>query len=194
MKQQEMLPNIFRHSILVEKIAGFLTRALIKSGRALDLSEVTAAALLHDITKTRSIQTHENHAETGKKLLEELGYPRIGEIVRCHVEIPTMIVNGLVSSEDIVNYADKRVLHENIVTLGERFQDLIHRYGSSTPEACYRLRILEKQAYQIEKKIFSGIDFSPEDLSRNSISYRLTHCPTVSAAFGALKCCLKMRK
>jgi hypothetical protein len=76
-----------------------------------------------------------------------------------------MIVDDPVSPEEIVNYADKRVLHENIVTLGERFQDLIHRYGSYTPEACCRLIILEKQSHQLEKKIFSVIDFSPEDLS-----------------------------
>ena len=163
MKRQGMLPNIVRHSFVVEKVAVFLARALIKSGQFLNLSEISAAALLHDITKTRSIKTHENHALSGEALLKKVGYPRIGEIVRYHIEIPARIIKGPISPEEIVNYADKRVLHEDIVTLKERFQDLINRYGV-TQVACFRLKKLEKQSYQIERKIFTEIDFSPEIL------------------------------
>ena len=39
----------------------------------------------------------------------------------------------------MVNYADKRVLHETVVTLEERFADLKVRYGR-TPEALARIR------------------------------------------------------
>ena len=52
---------------------------------------VMAGALLHDITKTKSIQTRENHALTGQELLENLGYARIGKIVGCHVLMPMSI-------------------------------------------------------------------------------------------------------
>jgi len=165
MKSQGMLPNIIRHSLTVEKVALFLSHALRRSGEDLNLPEIIAAALLHDITKTRSIQTHENHALTGETLLKELGYPRIGEIVRYHIEIPPAIFNGRpISPEEIVNYADKRVLHNAVVSLAERFQDLRKRYGGTTTEACSRLRMLEKHCYLLEKKIFSKIDFDPEAL------------------------------
>ena len=90
--------------------------------------------------------------------------PRIGEIVLYHVNMPPAIFSREdLSSEEIVHYADKRVLHDTIVSLSERFEDLILRYGK-TPDARTKLKTLEEQTYRIEEKIFARIDFSPEDL------------------------------
>ncbi len=163
MEHQRMLPNIVRHSVVVERVAVGITRALITEGHAIDIAEVSAAALLHDITKTRSIHTHENHAISGEQFLIALGYPRIAAIVGCHIELPRSAGHGPLSSEEIVNYADKRVLHEAIVTLEERFRDLIARYAL-TAEHSHRLKRLEKQSRRIEQKIFSAIDSEPEAL------------------------------
>jgi uncharacterized protein len=161
-----MLPNIVRHSLTVEKVAVFLGHALIKAGEACDLPEIVAGALLHDITKTRSIRTHENHAVTGENLLKELGYHRVAEIVRCHIELPAMKIEASgVSPEELVNYADKRVCQDSVVTLSERFQDLTIRYGA-TAESCTRLRKLEEQTYCLEAKICARIGFDPLDLPR----------------------------
>lgn len=88
----------------------------------------------------------------------------MGEIVGCHIELPISIAMGPLSSEEIVNYADKRVLHEAIVTLEKRFEDLIGRYGL-TPEHSLRLKRLEEQSRRIEQKIFSTLDLVPEALS-----------------------------
>lgn len=164
MKKQGMLPNIVRHSLAVERVAVFLCQTLIQTGEVFDLQEIVAAALLHDITKTSSIHTRENHAQTGKNLLKELGYHRIGEIIGSHIELPPMDFRSpQISAEEIVNYADKRVCQESIVTLAERFQDLVNRYGV-TPEACFRLKKLEEQSIQVEKKIFSKIKRNPDTL------------------------------
>lgn len=163
MVRHGMLPNIARHSLTVEKVAIAVARALIAAGEELNCAEVRAGALLHDITKTRSIRTRENHAETGGLFLQKAGYPRIGEVVRCHVELPPALITGPVSAELVVNYADKRVLHEEIVDLPSRFHDLIRRYGK-TPEACSRLRFLETQTLRMEERLFALIGFCPEDL------------------------------
>ena len=165
MEEYGMWDNIVRHSLLVEQVAGVLTEVLLKAGEALDPREVMAGALLHDITKTKSIQTRENHALTGQELLENLGYARIGKIVGCHVLMPMSIFSQeAVSAEEVVHYADKRVLHDGIVSLSERFEDLVVRYGK-TADARSRLKDLEDQTYCIEKKIFSRIDIEPEDIS-----------------------------
>lgn len=165
MVRHGMLPNIARHSLTVEKVAIAVARALITAGEKLDCAEVRAGALLHDITKTRSIRTRENHAETGGLFLQRAGFPRIGEVVRCHVELPPALMNGPVSAELVVNYADKRVMHEEIVDLPSRFHDLIQRYGK-TPEACRRLRHLENKALRMEERLFARLGFRPEDLPR----------------------------
>jgi uncharacterized protein len=48
---------------------------------------VVATALLHDITKTRSLVTKERHDTSGGALVRELGFPRIAEIVEQRVII-----------------------------------------------------------------------------------------------------------
>ncbi len=68
-----------------------------------------------------------------------------------------------VSEEEIVNYADKRVMHDRIVSLGERFSDLKARYGSN-PKAMDYLERLQKEIYGVENKIFSVLQLDPNDL------------------------------
>ena len=165
MKKEGMLDNIVRHSLMVEKVALFLAHSLIQFGEKLDLKVIGAAALLHDITKTRSIHTHENHALTGELLLNELGYPLIGKIIGYHVEIPILTIKkSSVSHEEIINYADKRVLHDTIVTLTKRFHDIHRRYGLNM-KTSPRLKMIEKQSFYIEKKIFPKINLSPKTLT-----------------------------
>lgn len=165
MVRHGMLPNIARHSLTVEKVAIAVASALIAAGEKLDCEEVRAGALLHDITKTRSIRTRENHALTGELFLRRAGFPRIGEVVGCHVELPPALLTGPVSAALVVNYADKRVLHEKIVSLSCRFHDLTQRYGK-TPDACGRFRFLEEQTFRVEQRLVALSGFCPEDLPR----------------------------
>ena len=53
MDNYDMLPNIKDHSILVANLAIIIGRQLNKNGSELDLDLIVAAALLHDITKTK---------------------------------------------------------------------------------------------------------------------------------------------
>jgi len=50
-----------------------------------------------------------------------------------------------------------------VVTLSERFADLLERYGG-TPEAQARLAALEIKVQTLEDKIFAPLDLSPLDL------------------------------
>ena len=73
MAEMGMLENIVAHCRQVCRVSLLIVDHLNPDGLNREL--VWAAALLHDITKTRSFQTHEDHAETGAQLLVELGYP-----------------------------------------------------------------------------------------------------------------------
>jgi HD superfamily phosphodiesterase len=112
-------------------VALFLSKELNKKGQTIDLSLVEAASLLHDLTKTECLQTKEDHAQTGSQLLKEMGYERIGDVVAQHIRLPKEGDPSSVSEEEIVNYADKRVMHDRIVSLEERFSDLKERYGGA---------------------------------------------------------------
>ena len=80
-----MLENIVAHSRQVCRVSLLIVDHLQPDGLNREL--ILAAALLHDITKTRSFQTLEDHAETGAQLLAEIGYPEVGRIVGQHVRL-----------------------------------------------------------------------------------------------------------
>ncbi len=163
MGQYEMLDHIIDHSIEVAKVALFLSMELNKRGQRIDLHLVEAAALLHDLTKTECLRTKEDHAQTGSKLLKEMGYKRVGEVVAEHILLSKGQDPSSVSEEEVVNYADKRVQHDQIVSLEERFNDLKERYGKNT-RAFEQLEQLKKSTFEIETKIFSILEIGPEDL------------------------------
>jgi putative nucleotidyltransferase with HDIG domain len=166
LKQYGVPDHIIRHSEVVCKVAVSLAEKLNINGEILSLPEIEAAALLHDITKMEGIRRHQDHAKTGRKLLDELGFRRIGEIVAEHIKLQEVRNSELLYEEEIINYSDKRVMHTQVVSLDERFADLRERYGTNRLDenAIKRLRALEHRTYELEKKIFSRLDFSPEYL------------------------------
>jgi putative nucleotidyltransferase with HDIG domain len=158
-----MQPHIRDHSRQVCRVAEFLADALIAAGLPLDRPLVTAAALLHDITKTRSFETGENHAATGAAYLASLGYGRVSEIVRQHVALDDYDTNGHPSEVEIVNYADKRVLHDAIADLVSRMTYIRERYGT-TPAHLERIATLWRATTRLERRLFSHLAFGPEEL------------------------------
>jgi uncharacterized protein len=158
-----MLENIIAHSLEVAKVALFISTELNKRGQRISLDLVEAASLLHDLTKTECLKTKEDHAKTGSQLLEEMGYKRVGEVVGQHIWLGREGDPLSISEEEIVNYADKRVMHDHIVSLEERFNDLKDRYGKDQRAIDYLGR-MEKEIYGIEHKIFFILQIDPNDL------------------------------
>jgi len=163
MNQYGMLENIIDHSIEVANVALYLSEELNKRGQRIDLLLVEAASLLHDLTKTESFNTKEDHAWTASRLLKEMGYGEVGEVVAQHIWLSHEVDPLFVSEEEVVNYADKRVMHDRIVSLKERFNDLRERYGSDQKGMDYLGR-MEKVIQKIENKIFLILQINPNDL------------------------------
>jgi putative nucleotidyltransferase with HDIG domain len=158
-----MLENIVAHSLQVYRVATCLVDHLKLEGNHLDRQLVQAAALLHDITKTRSFKTEENHALTGGQYLTDSGYPEVGDLVRQHVRLDDYSEDKSLAAAEIINYADKRVLHDRIVPLDERMNYIMEKYGTQ-PEHKQRIRLLWEKTKDLEKQIFSYLPFSSNDL------------------------------
>jgi putative nucleotidyltransferase with HDIG domain len=158
-----MLDNIVSHSLEVARVALFLSTELNKKGQSIDLLLVEAASLLHDLTKTECLKTKEDHASTGSQQLKEMGFEKVGEVVAQHIWLSHGGDPSFVSEEEVVNYADKRVKHDRIVSLEERFKDLKDRYGRDQRATDY-LEKLERAIYEIENKIFQILQIDPTDL------------------------------
>lgn len=165
MGQHGMPENIVNHSLEVAKVGLFLAAELNRRGQQIDLCLVEAASLLHDITKMTCLETKEDHAERGSQLLRGLGYERVGEVVAEHVWLSKQGSPMRVSEEEVVNYADKRVQHDQIVSLKERFNDLMERYGKNQRAVGY-LERMEEAILEIEGKIFFILQIDPDDLQR----------------------------
>jgi uncharacterized protein len=166
MCETQMLEHIVAHSLQVCRVGACLVDHLELQGIRMNRQLVQAAALLHDITKTRSFETEENHALTGGQVLTDLGYPEIGDLVRQHVRLDDYSDYKSLSEAVIINYADKRVLHDRIVSLDERMNYIKDRYGKN-PELQQKIQMLRGKTKALEKSIFSFLPFSPNDLYRH---------------------------
>jgi putative nucleotidyltransferase with HDIG domain len=163
MCEMEMMDHIVVHSMQVCRVATLLAENLGHKGVRLNYDLIRAAALLHDITKTRSFKTEENHALTGGQYLTDLGYTDVGNLVRQHVRLDEYPQKVSLAEAEIINYADKRVLHEEVVSLDKRLDYILDKYAK-IPEHRQRIYRLWEKTKEIEDEIFGAISFSPDDL------------------------------
>jgi putative nucleotidyltransferase with HDIG domain len=164
-REMGMMTHIVAHSVRVCRVALFLTdRFTAELHIPLHRELIRTSALLHDITKTRSFKTGENHSQTGKELLTALGYPEVGHIVGQHVRLNDYDFSGVPTEAEIVNYSDKRVLHDTVVPLNERMDYIIQKYGNSR-EKTEQIHFYWKKTAALEEKLFRFLPFSPSELS-----------------------------
>ncbi len=164
-----MPPHIQRHSLMVAEISLYLGRLLKVQNPGLDLDLLQASALLHDIAKAPSLVTGESHSELGAKMLDDLGYMQISPIVKEHASMEADRLIGPITESLIVNYSDKRVKHDQIVSLEDRFCDLMDRYGK-TQEHKDRIWSKLELYLALEKKIFAQLPIDPGGRELMSLS------------------------
>lgn len=158
MEEYNMLPNIREHSLVVARVAEAVLANLAKSTDSLVLPEkalVITGALLHDIAKTDCLQNGGDHAEIGWEVCNTLGYGEIAEIVREHVRLfsynEESYRQGIFPAREIVFYADKRVLHNQIVDLPTRLEYILDKYGNSDADRHRIINLNFEKCRQLEK-------------------------------------------
>lgn len=129
-----MPANIIKHMEVVWKIAEEIAQIQKDKGIKIDIKALKTASLLHDIFKT---DKRGNHANLAYNYFMQKKKPNIASIILKHdfdciladdpKERPTTI------EEKILYYADKRVLHDKIVSIEERLEDGVKRYFNGKP-------------------------------------------------------------
>lgn len=151
--------HIREHSSLVACIATELAKAANVAGFDVDVQEVRACGLLHDLAKAYTIRNRGSHAQLGAAwVVMETGNPRIAQGVAHHVWWPweTDVRNHFLPMAVI--YADKRVAHDRIVTLEERYHDLMERYGT-TQESIDGIERTQAQVLEITQAFNDMLGF-----------------------------------
>ncbi len=153
-----MPENIRQHSLNVNNAAMQIAEKLKQSGENISLELVNAASLLHDLDKFRTLKDIHNHGYLAESWLAEKGYETVGKVIRNHLMHELMKEESPVWEDKIVNYADKRVLNEKIVSLEKRFEYLRERYKD------FFKKEHEEAIRAIEQEIFEKADIVPEDI------------------------------
>lgn len=172
MDEFAMLDNIRQHSFVVARCASALLAGLKRAGKTgapLPAEElVVTGALLHDIAKTQCLQGNCRHAQVGRDICRDLGFPEIGEIVSEHVILsdfsPERYRQGIFDAKELVYYADKRVRHDQIVPLDNRLIYILDRYGDNDPRKETLIIANFRHCQELEGHLFSFLDFPPEVL------------------------------
>ncbi len=170
----EMLPNIREHSQLVAEFARGLA-ILINRKYPNSVSENGAyvAGLLHDIAKTWTIKHGGNHQILGASIVRlETRSTFLASCVYHHVIWAWQ--EGELSQENmafhiplLITYADKRVRHNELVTLEDRFEDLQERYGT-TEERKDNIQINYNTAKQMEDILSKKLEFNLNECTLDS--------------------------
>ena len=158
-----MLSNIRRHSLAVFAVARTLYHWLEDNNFKLNKSLIYAGALLHDVAKTMCLGQNELHHDSeGKIILHNRGYYNLGKIVAKHVKL---LETNPVDEAFIIYYADKRVINYDIVSVAQRYDYIVDRYGQKNT---WRILYLEQErikTFNIEKRLFSELSSHiPEEL------------------------------
>lgn len=104
-----------KHGRQVACLAGEISAQLNQTGMLLDTRLLKTAALLHDLAKGRK-----NHAQVGCRLLQSMGYPQVGNIVKRHMDME-FEADSTLDEAGVLYLADKLVSQERLVSLSDRF-------------------------------------------------------------------------
>jgi HD superfamily phosphodiesterase len=166
-KKYEVPAHIIDHMKKVAAISLFLMDNIKeKRGTELNIKTTIKAALLHDILKLVSA----NHEEDAADIFEDEAVSSIIFKHRFNSLIdPVPSKRPVTLEEKIVYYADKRVKHDEIVSIKERIADGRRRYlhlGYSIDEEKQVVVVLK----EIEKEICELAEITPETISEPIIS------------------------
>lgn len=172
MDEYAMLDNIRAHSLMVARVANVLLQGLADASTPdamlPETDLVLTGALLHDIAKTPCLENRCDHARQGRDICLELGYPEVAEVVREHVILsefsPNRYASGLFLAKELVYYADKRVRHEEIVSLEERLDYILERYGNNDASRHDLISENFDKCLQLETFLFASLVIQVDEI------------------------------
>jgi len=137
---------IAAHCLAVSRVARRLAQALKAAGVRVDTEKIAAAALLHDIARTRR-----NHARAGAQLLETHGFASLAPLVAGHMDLEVN-ADHPIDEAQIVFLADKLVAGDRLVDLATRFDAKLAQYGAN-PAAAARIARRRENALCVKAKV-----------------------------------------
>ena len=194
-EEHHVPPHIVKHSLAVAKLAVFLAQRLTEKGMTVDVNLVDRACLLHDIAricdfkeldysrfeqpvtaedkaKWRQLRAKYEgipHEYAAYDILKEQ-YPALALTIKKHRYIAVLDEEEKPNTweEKLAYYADKRIMHDNIVSLEERLTEARKRniffYDTEAQSKIITAKV-DPLIYSLEKEIFDEIGLSPLEIT-----------------------------
>lgn len=185
--------HVRAHTKKVTDVAMRLAQAFVDVGEIVKMDSLYSACMLHDMNRVCDFsevnrdQFHEeitdekwncwqemrerykgmHHADVSAKILNERGFSETAELIRLHKSINIVREPDAYDTveKQIIYYADKRVKHDEIVDLAERFRDGRVRYGKfDSIDNRELFDEVEEKTYQLEKRLFEGLKIRPDEI------------------------------
>lgn len=185
--------HVRAHSKKVTEISLQIAQALIEKNILINLDLLNTAGLLHDMARVCDFQKldrtkfHEevtdekwakwvdqqkqfkgmHHADVACGALAEEGYNKTAGLIRLHNSLSILEEPEKLAYLEaaILFYADKRVKHDEVVSLAERFRDGRERHGKyDDPKTQTMFEEVERRTFGLEQQLFSLLDLRPEDI------------------------------
>jgi len=200
LKRFAVPPHIIDHSVAVASVGVFLAGRMNSGGICVDSELVRKAGLLHDMLRVcdcptldtrrsdRGITRRERllwkqlrakyssigHEEAAYELLKDK-YPALALVVKRHRYAALLDETDRPRSweEKLLYYADKRVMHDRIVPLGQRLQEghrrNRHMHRSQTDGESLTNKV-DPLIFDLEREIFEKIDLEPLEVTEELVS------------------------
>ena len=169
-KQYQTPAHVIEHCKKVAFVADKIAAEYERKGIDVDSDAIYFAALLHDLLRaidfpSNKKNTDVDHSWAAYNLLNEMGESKIANMIKKHAfgAIVDEDNKPFTLEEKILNYADKRVLHDRIVSLKERFEDGKKRYNPKNLQT-ERQQKIHDTYFDLEKELFAPIDINSEDI------------------------------
>ena len=160
--------HIRQHSRMVAMVAEETAALALNAGLAVDLKATRAAGLLHDLAKMHTLTYGGKHGPlAGAWIMAATRHVLVAQAVFHHVYWPWKLDLDKNPLPLIIIYADKRVSHDRLVSLSERYEDIMTRYGL-TEAARQNINKCNKQWREIEKLLTErlGTDLNAHTFNR----------------------------
>lgn len=168
--------NVRAHSLEVALFAEDLAKKLNNAGEEVDPEQVWIAGIIHDFVRIIDFketpkdgseediliwedlrkQYQGHHADVAAEILQEMGEDALAAIIRKHKYTAIIDDPPQTWEEKLLYYADKRVAHDQIVTLQERLDEGKERHFPDTPIDDEEQKRRDA-VFALEKEIFEHI-------------------------------------
>ncbi len=198
-RQYAVPEHIVKHSVATAKLAVFLAERLKEKGIAVDVDLVERACLLHDIVRmcdfkkldcgglAESVEQESKaiwqqlrtdyeglrHEDIAYELLRD-EYPELAITIRKHKYLAILDEKDkpMTWEEKLVYYADKRVMHDEIVSLRKRLDEAHKRHArqhSTSTQRKFTTAKADAQIFKLEEEIFDKIGLRADQVTRKYI-------------------------